>query len=333
MATQELIDYIKEKRSEGLSDKKIRESLLEVGWQAKDVEKGFNEIDGVSSNESDTKLTGPLELLDKSLNATREKFWRYASILIVPVILLSVASFFLNRLLPSSKDVIAWLGQVSFFDVLLISFFVIALIVVSAWVNAALLLSIKFRSQNIGFAEICLRASKLLGRYIIVMILFGLVFFGGLIPFLLPALFFVFWLYFSEYVLVDEGIGGVKALVRSREYMRGREFGVLVRLLFSFAIVVPFVWVAEAIRIVVLSLDGKVFQLIGEIAANIAFVPAIILLTVFYFILYENLKALQVKKRKRLSEDEDFHNWIVFFVVWASAFILGFLILFVYLLL
>ncbi len=334
MITRELINYIKEKRNERLSDKKIRESLLEVGWQAKDIEKGFNEVEGVFSNNPDAKnslLTGPLELLDKALNATRENFWRYASILIIPVIILSTVSFFLDDLLPSSKDAVVWLGQVSFFDVLLILFLVIILTIVSAWANTALLLSIKFRSQNVSIAKICLRALKLLGRYIVVMLLIGLIFFGGLIPFLLPTLFFIVWLFFSEYVLVDEGVGGIRSLVRSREYMRGRELGVLGRFLFSLIIIVPFAWVIEVVRVAIFSLNGEVFYLIGEIVANIVFVPAIILLTVFYFLLYEDLKLLHVKKEEKSPESESFRNWILFFIIWAGALLFGFFISLLYL--
>ncbi len=335
MITQELINYIKEKRGEGLSDKKIRESLLRVGWQVKDVERGFNEADGVFSKNFGTKegffLTGPFGLLDKALNVTRENFWRYGGILIIPVIFLSVVSFFLDRFLPSGRDVVAWLGQASFSDILLVLLLVIVLIVVSAWANAALLLAIKFRFQDISIGGICLRALKLLGRYIVVVLLVGLMFFGGLVPFLLPAFFFIVWLYFSEYVLVDEGIGGVRALVRSREYMRGRELGVLGRLLFSTVVMVPFAWLAEMVRIGIFSLSGETFLLASEIAANIVILPAIIILTVFYFLLYEDLKLLREKKEGKVPESENFRNWGMFFIIWGIALLLGLFVLFLYL--
>ena len=45
MVNQQLLDYIKQQLQQGISKEQIKSSLMTNGWQAQDIEEGFNNID------------------------------------------------------------------------------------------------------------------------------------------------------------------------------------------------------------------------------------------------------------------------------------------------
>src|SRR3989344_8476776 len=45
MINQQILDYIKQQLQQGISKEQIKSSLMTNGWQAQDIEEGFNNID------------------------------------------------------------------------------------------------------------------------------------------------------------------------------------------------------------------------------------------------------------------------------------------------
>ena len=50
MINQQILDYIKQQIQQGVSREQIKSSLMTNGWQASDIEEGFNAIGSGSSN-------------------------------------------------------------------------------------------------------------------------------------------------------------------------------------------------------------------------------------------------------------------------------------------
>jgi hypothetical protein len=69
-----------------------------------------------------------------------------------------------------------------------------------------------------------------------VFFLVGFILYGGYFAFLIPGLLFTVWFIFAQFVLADEEIGGMDALLMSRAYVRGHGWEVCGRLLLLFAL-------------------------------------------------------------------------------------------------
>ncbi len=104
---------------------------------------------------------------------------------------------------------------------------------------------------------------------------------GGFTLLLLPGLVFCIWFSFSWYVLVDEGLGAIDALVQSREYVRGRFFVVAGRLLA--------VWVGSFVISFIIAL---VLTLVGLQFVAVFICSFVGLFPIIYsYTLYQSLRA------------------------------------------
>ncbi|HEX5772811.1 MAG TPA: hypothetical protein VFY07_00700 [Geomobilimonas sp.] len=101
----------------------------------------------------------------------------------------------------------------------------------------------------------------------------GFVIGGGFMLFVLPGIIFMVWFFFAQFILVDEDVHGMDALLKSREYVRGEWFNVALRLL-------P-VWVASV-------LIGMI-PLVGPILGVIFFPFAMI----YHYLLYRDLRGMK----------------------------------------
>jgi hypothetical protein len=72
---------------------------------------------------------------------------------------------------------------------------------------------------------------RLLWPYIWVSTLLGIIIGGGFLLAVIPGIIFSVWFFFAPLILFAEGTGGMDAVLKSREYVRGNWFDVFVRLL------------------------------------------------------------------------------------------------------
>lgn len=79
--------------------------------------------------------------------------------------------------------------------------------------------------------------------YVWIMLLWGLITLGGLVLFVIPGLIFLVWFSLSAVVLVNEDVKGMNALLKSREYIRGRWLPVAWRLFFISAALGVLGWI------------------------------------------------------------------------------------------
>lgn len=72
---------------------------------------------------------------------------------------------------------------------------------------------------------------RLLWPYVWVSTLLGIIIGGGFLLAVIPGIIFSVWFFFAPLILFAEGTGGMDAVLKSREYVRGHWFDVFVRLL------------------------------------------------------------------------------------------------------
>lgn len=75
-----------------------------------------------------------------------------------------------------------------------------------------------------------------LWKYAGLLLLFGLIVTGGSLLLIVPGIVFSIWFFFCQYILADEGVGGLRALERSRQLVRGHWWAIFGRCLLLFLV-------------------------------------------------------------------------------------------------
>ena len=116
----------------------------------------------------------------------------------------------------------------------------------------------------------------------------------GSLFFLIPGIIFSVWFIFGDFVLIDEDIRGVKALLRSKKYVEGRWFYVLKHLAFifsfTFALSLLFIPVFLILNLIFIKFHpfSKFFMISGIQVLVRAFIPVFLL--TYLVVLYKELK-------------------------------------------
>jgi len=211
------------------------------------------------------------ELLKNSWEIYKERFKVFIGIISIPIfiyILMGIYSVFINKI-------------PFFISLPLIFTWIIIVIIVGFWSSLALIFAIKDRKENIGIKESFKRGKPILIPFAWVSFLTAIVLFGGFLLFIIPGIIFTIWFLFAPYILVSEGTKGMKALFRSKDLVRGKWFQVFWRIIIIFIVFIIF------------------FSIISRFLKDFSFISGIItflispFLTVYYFLLYEDLKRIK----------------------------------------
>jgi len=127
--------------------------------------------------------------------------------------------------------------------------------------------------DRLAFGEALEKGPALILPLIWVGFLSGFIITGGLFLFVIPGIIFMVWFFFAQFILVKEDVRGMKALLKSREYVRGEWFDVALRLLL--------IW-AASVLIGVIPLAGPILC--------IAFFPYIM---IFHYLIYRDLREMK----------------------------------------
>lgn len=252
MVTPELISYINNELSQGISEQAVKSQLLEANWAPQDIDEAFVRIHYQPQKQISTQinyLLPPTVLLINSWAIYKKKWKSIIKILIfyyllyLPTILLSliltVAVNFLNPTNPSSILFYTPLFSAVFFAV----FFSILSAIIQTLSTISLILFLSTEEEKASFKILLKKSFSLLFSFWWLTLLEGLIILGGFLIFLIPGLiFFVFFL-FSHYILILENIKGTNALFISREIVRERFWGVTGRILFIAVIIFIFSFV------------------------------------------------------------------------------------------
>ncbi len=298
MISQQLLNYIKQQLKQGTSEEQIKNSLAANGWQAQDIEDGFSSVSNTTNQSSPlppstqvtSSLPGVSAIFGQTWNIYKQRLGTFLGIIVIPMLIMMVvtAIFFvaggsLGIVFLFSKFTA---GSIGLFILLALLFFII-ISVIQAWGQVALLYAIKDNSERIGIIESYKRGWHKILSYFWVYLLVSLVVFGGFLLLIVPGILFAVWFSFAIFILVAENLKGVKALSKSKEYVKGHWWGVFWRFFFIEAVIS----IIYLIFIPIFSLLKIPFApIIGEFIAILFLTPFGM---TYLFMIYNNLKALK----------------------------------------
>lgn len=292
MITQELIDFIKKEYQDGKKQEEIKDALLKTGWQETDVDLAINQIftspqppspSASLSTPAATKFLGPIELLKNSLEIFKRRYKTLIAIFVIPIMIYVILGI-LAAIGGIATVMSAFAG--SPFTILFIPVFIIIIItitLISIWSQIALLFSIK---DQLGIKESYKKAWHKILSYWWVSILTGFIVLGGFLLFVIPGIVFSLWFSFGIYILINEDIKGLSALLKSKEYVKGRWWGVLLRFIFLGLIYLAF-------YIIIIMLNAFKLKTISNIISILGYLIFTPVVMIYMYKIYENLKSLK----------------------------------------
>lgn len=227
---------------------------------------------------SQTSLLGVTTILGQAWSLYKQRLWIFLGIMIIPTLV------FVGLLLVLMGGI--FLGFPLFSFLFGIVFF-LAIFIGGTWGQTALLYAIKDSQEKIGIVEAYRRGwSKILSYWWVLLLLMFIVI-GGTFLFIIPGIIFAIWFSFSLYILIAEDLKGMDALLKSKEYVKGKWGSVFWRLFFI-GILSTIIYLVPDIIFSILEIPY-----IQEISDFIIWLFLTPLITTYSFLLYSNLKAVR----------------------------------------
>lgn len=207
------------------------------------------------------------ELFSNTWEIFKSRFWTLILLYILAAIFCFVAfgiffgiGFLLSSVLPDAREVI-----------LVFSGFIgaIAGIIAVTWGVGAFICAVS--DFDLGIKDALSQGSQKIWSFLWIFSLLSYILTGGFLLFIIPGIIFSTWFFFSQFILAQEDMRGMDALLKSKEYVSGYWFDIFLRFLL--------IWV--------LSLVISMIPYIGFIL-SIAFTP---FLWIYAYLLYDDLKA------------------------------------------
>ncbi len=257
---------------------------------------------------------GAIEILKESWQIFKRRWLIFLGVMLIPTILHYLAIFILVGagflIIPFVVGISPWIGVM-----LLVIIAIPLAVIIVLWGPLALLYAIKDSKEGIGVIESYRRAWPKIISYLWILILISLVILGVFLPFMIPAvifgggllfllgipaiifvIIFAVWFSLAVYILITEDTKGTKALVKSREYVRGKWWGVLWRFLFIMlfsAAIGFFIFTLNTILFLIHETTGRIIGGITGFILQLCVGPFGVL---YGFLIYRNLKAFKEGK-------------------------------------
>lgn len=123
---------------------------------------------------------------------------------------------------------------------------VVILIIINAVGRIALVKAIS--AEGAAKAGELIKSSwPLVGRYVLLQLLLGLVVLVGFILLVIPGIIFSVWYMFATLIFVIENVGGVAALKRSKQYAKGKFWGIFGRMLLLTVVILLIAWLGSLV--------------------------------------------------------------------------------------
>lgn len=278
MANQKILHYIKQNLEKGKTKEQIWEELKQAGWQEKGLKRTFQDLGLLEMD----ILPGIGDLLERTFQLYKDKFWTLVGIMLPPFLLgwvgmgiwwlLSLLGVITKISLENTSGLILLLFLILFGLI----FFVI-LIIAGIWSQIALLYAIKEREQDIGIKEAFRRGWHKIISYYWVSILSIFMVLGGFLLFFIPGIILAIWFSLALYILIAEDKKGTNALFRSKQLVSGKWWTVF--------------WRQLLISLMIMG-AGMIISFIpwGRNLAGLFTAPFV---HVFGFLLYQDLKRFK----------------------------------------
>lgn len=182
------------------------------------------------------------------------------------------------------------------------------------WGKIALLYAIKDSQEKINVIEAYRRSWYKIFPYLWLFFLTKFLIIGGLMLFIVPGIIFFVWFSIADFVLIAENLGGMDALLKSREYIRNYWYIVFFLLFFLFFLLHYYFLFSSFFLFKILSL----FKISNTLYLDyFIYLFFHLFIETFKFLLYSHLKDL----KKDMVFKPNYVQKIKFILVGISGFI------------
>lgn len=236
------------------------------------------------------------ELFRDSWEIFKSRFWTLIALYLLSVILLvTIAGIFLgigyllSLLFPEHNKALLAVGALMGMIPGFIAMF---------WSMTAFTYAVVY--ENLGIRDALEKGWQKVWSFIWLFTITGFIITGGFFLLVIPGIIFAVWFIFAQFILVSEDDRGMNAVLKSKEYVKGKWFDIFLRLFV--------IWLIAGIL-------GAV-PFIGPILSIIYF-P---FMMIFIYLIYENLKVLKGKGFSYAHSSGEKLKWI-------GAGVLGYVVL------
>lgn len=297
MVNQQILDYIKQQLQQGINKEQIKSSLMANNWQEADINEAFALISNSASilqspippQTMMASLPGATAILSSAWSLYKQRLGTFLGIMVIPMLVLIgllavlAGGGFLGLTLLSSRFAA---GGIGLLIVLAIVFFV-AIFISQAWGQTALLYAIKDSQEGIGIGEAYRRGWHKIFSYWWVSLLAGFITMGGFLLLVVPGIIFAIWFSLAMFILIAEDLKGMNALLKSREYVKGKWGSIFWRFFFIGALSL----IISLVPILIFSFLKIPFGAqISRFVIGLFLTP---LVMSYSFLVYSNLKAVK----------------------------------------
>ena len=298
MINQELLTYIKNELQRGIGRDEIERALHTANWQDQDIADTFQAAQGSGVPTAPglptppvTSLPGIGELIKTSWGIFTKHAASFITIIIIPqlaFLVLGIVTALLGvsnstphaALNPAQSMVLGLIGIIS----------VLSAIVLGPIAYVGLIYAIREKDQRLNLAEAYRRGLHKLGAYWWIAVLSGLIIMTGFLLLIIPGIIFATWFSFGLFIMIDEDIHGMNALLKSKEYVRGLWGKIFVRYLFVAILVVI---VAAVVGGIAGGIAGKNNQIAGAIINFVIQLVILPFMMTYYYELFRAVKAMR----------------------------------------
>ena len=297
MINQQILDYIKQQLQQGVSREQIKSSLMTNGWSESDINEAFTSLSNNSvplpqspiSQQTQASLPGATAIFGQAWSLYKQRLGTFLGIMIIPMLVLIgllallAGGGFLGLTLLSSKFAVGGIGLL----ILLAIVFFLAIFISQAWGQTALLYAIKDSQERIGVVESYRRGWHKILSYYWVSLLAGFITMGGFLLLIVPGIIFAVWFSLAMFIIIAEDLKGMNALLKSKEYVKGKWGSILWRFFFigALSLIISFVPV-----LIFSFLKIPYGAEISRFVIGLFLTP---LVMAYSFLVYSNLKAVK----------------------------------------
>lgn len=250
------------------------------------------------SQEGTYKLKGPEELIREAWDIFRPRILKWVGIELVPIamLLLSLVVIalpvvaFVFKLIGDLQSGNLFRGENYGLGLLLLLVFVLIGSVIQVWGRVAIVKAAM--EKEAGIIEIYKKSWNKILRFWWVAVLSGLVMAGGLVLLIVPGIILAGWFSIVPYIVVAENVGGLEALVKAREYVRGLWWPVVGRLVVAWGALIVVTVVLERI-FGILAGDNSTLQLIAALAQMVVSLLVGPLAVIYGYVVYRNVREVK----------------------------------------
>lgn len=219
-------------------------------------------------------MRSPTKLLTDSFSLVRENMFLFLGIILVPMLIAYVAGLFM----PAQNTGVVSTSEWAIY---------IALMLVSTVVNIlmGIALILAFASRSLTIMQAYRDSLPFFFRYIGLSILMSVILLVGFLLLVIPGIILSVWFAFATFILVLERASIIQSLKRSREYVRGRWWGVFGRLIVMSIIAFAFSFIFVAVSSLITN------AALSELVVTLLSVVLVPILVGYMYLLYQDVKG------------------------------------------